>query len=79
MGLVLLGSVVCYGGLCFEQCSVLLLWAVFCWAVQYVVTVVCVLSNAVCYGELFVVGQWSMLFLWVCLMERGLVIVMLLN
>ena len=71
-----------YGGLCVVgQCSMLLRWSVRCWAVQFVFTVVCaLLSSAVSfYGGLCVVGQCSMFLLWVCLMERGLVIVMSLN
>ena len=38
---MLLSSALCYyGGLCVvEQCSMLLRWAVCCWAVQFVVTV----------------------------------------
>ena len=48
----------------------------WCWAVQYVVTVLCVLlGSAVCCYDGLCVGQCSMLLRWVCLMERGLVIV----
>ena len=64
---MLLGSAICcYGGLCFEQCSMLLRWAVFCWTVQYVVTVVCVLSSAVCCYSGLCVEQCIMLLRWAC-------------
>jgi hypothetical protein len=53
-------------GLCVVgQCS-MLRWSVCCLAVQYVVTVVCVLfgSAVCCHGGLCVVGQSSMLLRW---------------